>query len=89
MGSWTKNVGEKVLVGKNWTLDLNGALLTSTMPPEVPDGATFTLEQLLPQGSTTRYWLDGGEAGETATVVIAINTSEGELLNEYVRVSIV
>lgn len=88
MGNWTKNAGEKLLVGKNWTVDMAGAAIATTPDPVVPEGVTFTLVQLSPSGATTRYWLDGGEPGETATVTITITTSEGETLDQYVRVII-
>lgn len=80
MDRWTKYPEEVLLVGKNWTPDLDGATIASALPPEISAGTAVELEYVKTEGDVTKYWLRGGAIGDSAKVSLSITTSEGETL---------
>lgn len=84
IAAWTKNADEEILVGKDWTRDLDDATIVDVLDPQV--AGDVTCEREGSSGNITRYWLKGGTPLKDSRVTIAIRTSEGELLSERVPV---
>lgn len=84
---WEKGSQEELLVGRDWTKDLDGAAIVGPMiTPITPPGSTLSLEYIETTGNITKYFLRGGDS--SGTVYIAVWTSEGELLDDRIPVRI-
>lgn len=88
MGTWTKYPEDRILVGRDWTIDLDGASISSAPEPVTADGSELAMEFVETEGNVTKYWLSGGRAGRSSKVVVLINTSEGEILSDHIPVRV-
>lgn len=89
MDIWTKYPEEVLLVGRDWSLDLDGSTISGTpATPSVPIGYDIEMEYVETEGDVTKYWLRGGISGRTCIVDLEISTSEGETLGARVEIKV-
>lgn len=86
MRQWTKYPTEEFAVGRNWTKDLDGALIIEALAPVIAAGSEVVLEYIETDGNVTKYVLRGGCPGSVTSVLISIRTDEGEILSDKIPV---
>ena len=85
---WIKHPSpEKLMVGRDWTLDLNGATLSGSPTVTVVGDASLTCTFISNAGSVSSFWLEGGNTAVSGQYVsISHATSTGETLVDNIRV---
>lgn len=87
MATWSKLKIERVLVGRDWTLDLDGATIVGTPEAFVLGDDSLTIEFLQTTDNLTKFWIANGTPGrKNVRVVMLIETSESETLAAVVNV---
>lgn len=87
MASMTKIANEELLIGRDWTLDLDGASIVEAIEPAIVRGTGLECELAgEPEDGITSYWLRGGTRGGTCKVLLSIRTSEDEVLSDHLTV---
>lgn len=86
MRNWSKHPEEKLLVGRDWTIDMDGSEIAQTHPPVVPILSELQLQYIVTDGAVVKYWLSGGKSGSVWPVTLKITTTEGEILSDHIEV---
>ena len=75
------------MVGRDWTLDLNGATLSGDPTITVVGDSSLTCTFISNAGAVSSFWLEGGSVSATGQYVsISHATSTGEVLADDIRV---
>lgn len=85
---WEKSRREEFLVDRDWTPDLNGKTIVGLPEVDLPPGSDLELMYVATQGNVNIWWLRGGEPGRTLLVVLRVNSSNGEVLEDEIPVRI-
>ena len=80
-----KRVSEKKLLGIDWDNRLKG----TTISDSNWEAGDLTVTDKTTDGTKTKAFISGGEAGKSYTVTIQVTTSVGEILEEVVPLKVV